>query len=57
MPKFSIKKNTNMVLKHFTVTEKHFKANLLFPIMIPLTHPITHILGDLKHFETMFFFH
>ena len=41
MPQFSIKKN-NMVLRHIILPETHFKANLFFPIMTPLTHPITH---------------
>ena len=27
-----------MVLKHFNLPEMHFKANLFFPIMTPLTH-------------------
>ena len=31
-----------MVLKHFILPEEHFKANLFFPIMTPLTHPTTH---------------
>ena len=31
-----------MVLKHFILPVEHFKANLFFPIMTPLTHPITH---------------
>ena len=31
-----------MVLKHLIMPEKHFKANLFFPIMPPLTHSITH---------------
>ena len=31
-----------MVLKHFILPEMHFKANLFFPIMTPLTHPTTH---------------
>ena len=31
-----------MVFKCFILPEKHYKANLFFPIMIPLTHPATH---------------
>ena len=31
-----------MVLKHFILPVDHFKANLFFSIMTPLTHPITH---------------
>ena len=31
-----------MVLKCFILPEKHFKTNLFFPIMTPLTHPTTH---------------
>ena len=40
-PGFPSKKTqkTNMVLKHFILPEKHFKANLFFPIMTPLTNP------------------
>ena len=40
--RFSIKKKNNMVLKHFILPVEHFKANLFFSIMTPLTHPITH---------------
>ena len=39
-PGFPLKKK-NMVLKHFILPEMHFKANLFFPIMTPLTHPTT----------------
>ena len=44
MPWFSIEKNekTDMVLKHFILSENHFKANLFYPIMTPLTQSITH---------------
>ena len=31
-----------MVLRHIILPEKHFKANMFFPTMPPLTHPITH---------------
>ena len=31
-----------MVLKHFILPEMHFKANMFFPIMTPLTRPTTH---------------
>ena len=33
-----IKKN-NTVLKHFILSEEHFKANLVFPIMTPPNPP------------------
>ena len=31
-----------IVLKHFNLPKMHFKANLFFPTMTPLTHPTTH---------------
>ena len=34
-------KKKKLVLKHFILPEMHFKANLFFPIMNPLTHPTT----------------
>ena len=50
-----------MVLKHFILPEEYFKANLFFPIMTPLTHPITHPRdcrdGDTKRGDVAFLDH
>ena len=40
-----------MILKHFILTEMHFKANLFFSIMAPTIHPWDYRDGDTKRGE------